>query len=69
MGHDANRDRRLRRPLRLKHYDYSQPGAYFVTLCPHRRLCIFGVIAGEEMRLEQGQGFHETGRANPPTSS
>jgi len=26
-----------RRPIRLKDYDYSTPGAYFVTICTHRR--------------------------------
>ena len=33
-----------RRSIRLKDYDYSQPGAYFVTLCTHQRDCLFGTI-------------------------
>lgn len=37
-------------------YDYSQPGAYFVTICTHRRACIFGEVAGATVRLtEAGQ--------------
>jgi putative transposase len=30
-----------RRPIRLKGYDYSQSGAYFVTICAHRRGLLF----------------------------
>jgi len=33
-----------RRSIRLKEYDYSQPGAYFVTVCTHNRECLFGHI-------------------------
>ncbi len=31
--------------LRLKHYDYSQPGAYFVTICSWQRKPLFTVPA------------------------
>jgi len=30
-----------RHALRLKHYDYSQPGAYFVTICSWQRQPFF----------------------------
>ena len=40
-----------RRSLRLEVYDYSQAGAYFVTLCTKDREGIFGEIAGGSMRL------------------
>ena len=33
-----------RRSIRLKDYDYSQAGAYFVTLVVWQRECLFGVI-------------------------
>ncbi len=33
-----------RHSLRLKDYDYSQPGAYFVTICTWRRDFIFGSL-------------------------
>ena len=34
-----------RKPLRLPEYDYSSPGAYFVTICTHDRRCILSSIA------------------------
>ena len=33
-----------RRSIRLEGYDYSQPGAYFVTVCVQNRLPLFGGI-------------------------
>jgi len=33
-----------RHSIRLKEYDYGQPGAYFVTVCTHHRECLFGEI-------------------------
>ena len=33
-----------RRSIRLKGYDYSQAGAYFITICCHNRQCVFGEI-------------------------
>jgi len=42
---------RHRRSIRLKGYDYSQAGAYFVTLCTHGRACVFGEIVDGQMRL------------------
>jgi putative transposase len=35
---------RIRRSIRLTGYDYSQPGAYFVTIVTNGRECIFGQI-------------------------
>jgi len=32
-------------------YDYAQAGAYFVTICAQDRLCLFGKVADDEMRL------------------
>lgn len=40
-----------RRSVRLKNYDYSQSGAYFVTICTHQREHLFGQIQNEEMTL------------------
>ena len=39
MNHDSMR--RRRRSIRLKDYDYSQAGAYFVTICTKDRLLLF----------------------------
>jgi REP element-mobilizing transposase RayT len=46
-----NPDKRHRRSLRLKGYDYSSPGAYFITICTHQRECLFGEIVDGEMQL------------------
>ncbi len=40
-----------RRSIRLKGYDYSQPGAYFVTMVTHGRMHLFGEIVDGVMRL------------------
>jgi len=42
-----------RRSLRLKGYDYSQAGAYFVTICAHGKECLFGEIENGVMRLNE----------------
>lgn len=43
-----------RRSIRLKAYDYTQPGAYYVTLCTKARQCLFGDVVKGEMRLNSG---------------
>ena len=40
-----------RRSIRLKGYDYTQPGAYFVTMVTQGRECLLGEVAGTEIRL------------------
>lgn len=42
-----------RRSIRLRHYDYSQAGAYFVTICTKDRKCLFGEVTDNEMRLNR----------------
>jgi REP element-mobilizing transposase RayT len=42
-----------RRSIRLREYDYAQAGAYFVTICTHDRLCLFGEIVDGMMKLNQ----------------
>jgi putative transposase len=37
--------------IRLRDYDYSRPGAYFITICAHDRGHRFGEISGGEMHL------------------
>ena len=44
-------DQRNRRSIRLQGYDYSQAGAYFLTICTHDRECLFGEIVHGKMRL------------------
>jgi len=43
--------RHHRRSIRLKGYDYTQPGAYFVTLVTQDRACLFGEIVDGATRL------------------
>jgi len=40
-----------RRTIRLQHYNYSQEGMYFVTICTHEKICHFGAISNEQMHL------------------
>ncbi len=49
MKYDPNKHHR--RSIRLKGYDYSSPGAYFITICTHQRECLFGDIVDGEMQL------------------
>ena len=46
-----NPDMHHRRSIRLKHYDYSQSSAYFVTICTQNKTCFFGDVVDGEMRL------------------
>jgi REP element-mobilizing transposase RayT len=40
-----------RRSLRLKGYDYSQAGPYFITVCVEDRACLFGDVVDDRMHL------------------
>jgi len=40
-----------RRSIRLKGYDYTSEGGYFITLVTHQRLPLFGDVVEGEMRL------------------
>lgn len=40
-----------RKSPRLQGYDYAQNGAYFVTICTHNRLHLFGKIENQRMEL------------------
>lgn len=42
-----------RRSIRLRNYDYSQSGIYFITLCTHQRKCLFGQISDGKMELNE----------------
>ena len=48
---EAERKIHHSRSLRLPGYDYSQPGAYFVTVVAHGRACLFGEVVDGEMVL------------------
>jgi putative transposase len=45
-------DKHHRQSTRLRHYDYSQAGGYFVTICVQARQAAFGSVVGNEMCLD-----------------
>ena len=48
-----NPDIHHRKSIRLKDYDYSQAGYYFVTICLHNRENVFGKIIDGKMILNE----------------
>jgi putative transposase len=42
-----------RQTIRLKDYDYSASGAYFVTICVHECACALGDVLDGEVRLNE----------------
>ncbi len=55
-----------RRSIRLKGYDYTTPGGYFITLVTQGRVCLFGeIVEGEMQYSEKGQIATECWRAIP----
>ena len=50
-GMDNRRGTHHRQSTRLPYYDYSQSGAYFVTLVAHNRACLFGEVCDGAVRL------------------
>jgi REP element-mobilizing transposase RayT len=53
MVGNYNPEKHRRRSIRLREYDYSRRGAYFVTICTQNRECLFGNIQHNEMVLNQ----------------
>ncbi|KAA6318995.1 hypothetical protein EZS27_031063 [termite gut metagenome] len=51
--HEHWRNDHVRRSIRLKGYDYSQAGLYFVTMCCQGKEHYFGEIANGKMILSQ----------------
>ncbi len=52
--HDRNEMGQIkgrRHSIRLRNFDYTQQGAYFLTICTHERKSLFGRIINGEMRL------------------
>ena len=49
-----------RRSIRLKGYDYSQAGLYFITICVKNRACLLGNIANGTMILNDAGKMVET---------
>jgi REP element-mobilizing transposase RayT len=43
----------INKSIRLKDYDYSRTGAYFVTICVKDWRCLFGKVHKEKMKLNE----------------
>ena len=41
----------IRRSIRLKGFDYSQPSAYCITICTHEKKHLFGKVTGHSVAL------------------
>jgi REP element-mobilizing transposase RayT len=52
-----------RRSIRLQNYDYTEAGAYFITICAHNQKCTFGV--GADSKPAQSPDFKSTHTSNP----
>jgi putative transposase len=50
---DKAQHKHHRRSIRLQGYDYSQEGAYYVTIVTQGRECLFGEIFEGKMRLNE----------------
>ncbi len=42
---------KIRKKIRLKNYDYSDSGWYFVTICTQNRKCMLGDVVENKIRL------------------
>jgi putative transposase len=51
MSPRFNPDKHRRRSIRLKGYDYSRPGAFFITICCYQRISLFGEIIDGNIQL------------------
>ena len=68
MPYDPNLHHR--RSIRLKGYDYSQSGYYYITLCVKNNDCLFGEIVDHQMNLNDAgkmveKWVHELGHKYP----
>ena len=48
-----------RKPLRLKNYDYSTPGAYFITICTAGKKCMLSTVGGDVIRVLKSMSIRQ----------
>jgi REP element-mobilizing transposase RayT len=53
MSSSYNPDLHHRRSIRLRGYDYSREGLYFVTICVQKHECIFGKVVDDGIQLNE----------------
>ena len=63
-------DQKQRRSIRIKGYDYTQQGAYFITICTAERTPALSVVTGSGIRLTDigrivEQEWHRTAELRP----
>ncbi|WP_445768084.1 transposase [Rheinheimera sp.] len=46
-----NKDVHHRQSIRLRGYDYSQPGHYFLTICCYQKQAVFGDVCQQQVQL------------------
>jgi putative transposase len=51
-----------RRSIRLKGYDYSRPGFYFITLCVQNKKWVFGEIFPFEHPIDAEMKLNDAGK-------
>jgi putative transposase len=57
-----NPDKHHRKTIRLKGYDYSQAGLYFITIVLHQRACLFGeVVSGGDAEPDSTEAVRADG--------
>ena len=52
-GNEYDPKKHCRRSIRLRHYDYSRAGAYFITVCTDGRELLFGEVIDDEVKLNE----------------
>lgn len=64
---DEKRDLPKRKSTRLKGYDYSSTGVYFVTICVRDRMCIFSeTVRSDLMAADDKNGLSVGEEQAPP---
>ena len=69
MKMDNKKDLLKRKPTRLKNFDYSSAGAYFVTICIRDRMNILSEIVKTDLAAtDKTNGFAVREGLAPPES-
>ena len=55
-------ERPARKPNRLSQYDYSTPGAYFITICTKDKRCILGSVVGASIARPERVALSAVGK-------
>lgn len=48
-----NPEKHHRHSIRIKEYDYTLPGGYFITICTKRHKCLLGYVKDETTLLSE----------------